>query len=118
MAQLREFARHKSDFDKLNTTVVAISVDDQADAHKAWEKAGNRQFTVLSDPGAKVIREYGLLHAAGHSGNDIAIRTTLLIDEQGRESWRRVSTRVNDIPTAEEVLKRIAETPTAGVPSR
>ena len=65
MSQLREFAQHKADFDRINTKIIALSVDDAAHSHATWDKAVNRQFPVLSDPGAKVIREYGLLHADG-----------------------------------------------------
>lgn len=106
MKQLREFAQHKSDFDKLNTRIVALSVDDQQDAYNVWDKRIGRQFTILSDPGAAVIRQYGLLHAHGKGVEDIAIRTTLLIDEQGRERWRRVSHTIPDIPSAEDALEK------------
>ena len=110
MKQLREFAQHKNDFDKVNTRIVAVSVDDQQDAYKVWDKAIDRQFTILSDPGAVVIRQYGLLHAHGKGTGDIAIRTTLLIDEQGRMRWRRVSTSIPDIPSSDEALNHIRET--------
>ncbi len=109
MSQLREFAQHKSDFDRINTKIVALSVDDVAHAREAWEKAANRQFTVLSDPDAQVIREYGLLHPDGHGGHDIALRTTIYIDPNGREVWRRVSTSVMDVPKVKEVLERIQQ---------
>ena len=107
MKQLREFAQHKADFDQLHVRVVGISVDDQERARLVWEKQAERSFTILSDPGAKVIREYGLLHEHGKGEEDIAIRTTLLIDEEGCEQWRRVSTTVTDIPNAEEALQQI-----------
>lgn len=107
MSQLREFAQHKSDFDRINTKIVALSVDDVAHARLAWDKAANRQFPILSDPGANVIREYGLLHADGYDGQDIALRTTIYIDASGREVWRRVSTSVVDVPKVKEVLERI-----------
>ena len=111
MGQLREFARHKKDFDSLNTMVRAISVDDREHAHSVWEKVVKRQFTVLSDPGARVIRSYGLLHPAGGiDGGDIALDTSLLIDMDGRERWRRTSQTLPDLPTAEEILARIRET--------
>ena len=105
--QLREFARQKTEFDKLDTHLVAISVDDVEHAHSVWDKAVEKQFPVLSDPGAQVIRKYGLLHASGKGDADIAIRTTILIDEQGLERWRRVSETIPDIPKAAEVLERI-----------
>ncbi len=107
MSQLREFARRKADFDKLNVRVVAISVDPQEDAKTVWEMSGNKQFTILSDPGAKVIRAYGLRHENGAAGHDIAIRATVLIDANGKELWRRVSATVPDIPTADEIVGRI-----------
>jgi len=107
MSQLREFAQHKADFDRMNTRIVALSVDDVPHARQAWEKAANRQFPVLSDPGAKVIREYGLLHPDGHDGQDIALRTTIYIDPSGNEVWRRVSTSAVDVPKVKEVMDRI-----------
>jgi len=74
----------------------------------------NRRFTILSDPGARVIRSYGLLRpSAGMEGQDIALDTTLLVDFDGHERWRRVSETLPDLPTAEEILTRIRETPHA-----
>jgi peroxiredoxin len=104
MNQLREFAQHADEFQKMNVRLVAISVDDQEHAHLVWDKKAGRKFTILSDPGAAVIRQYGLLHAKGKGDADIAIRTTFLIDENGRERWRHVSTTVLDIPKSAEVL--------------
>lgn len=112
MTELREFARHSSDFDKLGVRIIGISVDDRENAREAWEKAGAKKFTVLSDPGAKVIRRYGLLHEKGHRESDIALRTTLLVDPEGRERWRRVSQSVPDIPKVEDTLAAIEKTQT------
>jgi peroxiredoxin len=89
---------------------VAISVDDREHAHLVWEKVVHRQFTILSDPGAQVIRTYGLVHpSAGKEGEDIALDTTLLVDADGRERWRRVSATLPDLPGTEEILGRIRE---------
>lgn len=107
MMQLREFARHQGDFNHLDTRIVAISVDDVEHNHTVWEKVAQKQFPVLSDSSAVVIRQYGLLHPNGKSNADIALRTTLLIDAQGIEQWRRVSETVPDIPKADEILTRI-----------
>jgi peroxiredoxin len=94
----------------LNTRVVAISVDDREHARLVWEKVVDRQFTILSDPSARVIRTYGLVHThAGKDGEDIALDTTLLVDTDGRERWRRVSATLPDIPSTEEILGRIRE---------
>jgi peroxiredoxin len=107
MTQLREFAQRKADFDRLNTELVALSVDDQTQAHKVFINIGHRQVTILSDPGAQVIRKYGLLHTKGRAEQDISIRATMLIDQEGKEVFRRVSQNVADIPTADEILTRI-----------
>ena len=107
MMQLREFARHQSDFHQLDTRIVAISVDDVGHNRNVWEKVAQKQFPILSDTGAVVIRKYGLLHPAGKGDTDIALRTTLLIGVQGTEQWRRVSETVPDIPKADEILTRI-----------
>jgi peroxiredoxin len=76
-----------------------------------WETVVNQQFTILSDPGAQVIRTYGLVHPhSGIDGGDIALDTTLLVDVDGRERWRHVSQTLPDLPTTEEVLTRIRGT--------
>jgi peroxiredoxin len=107
MAQLREFARHRKEFDERKVRIVALSVDDLPHVRQVWEKVIDHSFTILSDPEAKVIRKYGLLHAGGAEGKDMAIRTTIFIDEQGIERWRRVSETVPDIPSVAEVLQNI-----------
>ena len=107
MTELREFARHSDELEKLGVRLIPISVDDQQHAREVWEKAAEKKFTILSDPGAQVIRQYGLLHQSGHSDSDIALRTTLLIGPDGRENWRRVSRSVPDIPNWEETLGMI-----------
>src|SRR5437667_12563603 len=107
MTELREFARHSEDLEKLSVRLVPISVDDQQHARKVWDKVAEKKFTILSDPGAQVIRRYGLLHQAGHTDKDIALRTTLLIGPDGQEKWRRVSQSVPDIPAWDETLAMI-----------
>ncbi|GAC1658168.1 MAG: hypothetical protein NVS9B15_19700 [Acidobacteriaceae bacterium] len=107
MKQLREFAQQKSEFDKRNAELVAISVDDLPHAEKVYTEILHRAFPVLSDPGAKVIREYGLLHAKGHFDDDIAIRTVVLIDGNGEELFRRASKTVMEYPHPAEILARL-----------
>ena len=107
MSQLREFAQHSQEFEAQNVRIVAISVDDVEHARQVWDQKVQRKFPVLSDPGAKVISEFGIVHGKGHDEEDIAIRTSLLVDENGNELWRRVSTTVTDTPKPEEILNRI-----------
>ena len=107
MKQLREFAQRKGDFDAQNAEVVAISIDDEAHSRKVWNDVAKKNLIVLSDPGANVIRQYGLLHPKGHNGEDIALRATLIVDENGREVFRRVSSSVPDIRSADEILAEL-----------
>ena len=88
--------------------LIGISVDDAQHSRELWSKLG-RKFPLLSDPGARVIRRYGVLHPAG-MGTDIALDTTLLIDEQGIERWRHVSRTLEDLPSAADTLQHIRDT--------
>jgi peroxiredoxin len=89
--------------------VLAISTDDRSHAKQVWQQVLARHFRVLSDPGAAVIRTYGMLHPHGGRGEDIALDTSLFIDKEGIERWRKVSQTLPDLPTADEVLKSIRQ---------
>lgn len=65
MTELREFAQHSDDLDKLGVHLVLISVDNQQHTLEVSEKVAEKKFTILSDPGATVIKEYGFLHEGG-----------------------------------------------------
>lgn len=107
--QLKDIAKNIEKFRSLNVKVLAISADEGEHVRKVFDKAAMGQFVVLSDPGAKTIREYGILQPGDEKKPDIAIRTTLLIDEKGNEVWRRVSKSAADIPRAEELLTQIRQ---------
>ena len=111
MKQLREFAQRKADFDAQNAEVVAISIDDEVHNRKVWNEVAHKNLVVLSDPNAQVIRQYGLLHRKGHDGEDIALRATLIVDESGREVFRRISSSVPDTRTADEILTELKKVP-------
>jgi peroxiredoxin len=109
MTELRGLAQHTEELRQRKVEVVAISVDDQEHAHDVWDKVATRKFTILSDPGAAVIRTYGLLHVQGRKDQDIALRATVLVNPEGVERWRRVSQSVPDIPTYDETLSQIIQ---------
>ena len=109
MRQLREFAQHADEFGQEKARLVAISVDDQEHAHLVWDKQAGHRFVILSDPDARVIRQYGLLHPHGKGDDDIALRTTFVIDEQGRQRWRKTSATVLEIPKAADVVQQLRE---------
>lgn len=110
MTELRGLAQHAKELEQRKVKIIAISVDDQEHAREVWDKVAGRKLTVLSDPGAQVIRKYGVLHAGGRKDQDIALRTTVFIDAEGIERWRRVSESVPDIPAFDETLAQIKRT--------
>jgi thioredoxin-dependent peroxiredoxin len=111
MKQLREFAQRKSDFDAQDARVVGVSVDDLEHTRKVWNEVAKHDAIILSDPGAKVIREYGLLHPKGYKGEDIALRATLIVDKNGREVFRQVSSSVPDVRHADQILAELKKIP-------
>jgi peroxiredoxin len=115
MNQLREFAQHSKEFEALDAKVVGLSVDDQEHSQQVWDKVTGRQFPILMDPERRVIREYGLLHAKGHGDEDIAIRTTFVVDPQGRIQWQKVSKDVFEVPKSSDVLEQLKRIQTSGI---
>src|SRR6266478_3210638 len=100
MRQLREFAQHAGEFEQAKSALKGDSGDQPGPSPLVWDKQAAHQFVILSDPGAQVIRQYGLLHPHGKGDIDIALRTTFVIDEDGRERWRKVSATIPEIPKA------------------
>ncbi len=56
-----------------------------------------------------MIKLYGVLHPGGN-GEDIALDTTLFLDEQGIERWRHVSRTLPDLPSAADTVAHIRAT--------
>lgn len=68
-------------FGSLNTRVVGISLDDGT-SHQAFADKHQLSFTLLSDPGGEVARQYGALFNLGIM--KFAKRHTFLIDPAGQ----------------------------------
>ena len=66
--------------------MVAVSVDPPAVNREHVGKMG-WTYPVLSDPGAKVTRQYGLLHSVSEE-QQLARPAELLIDPTGTVRWR------------------------------
>jgi peroxiredoxin len=65
---------------------VAVSVDPSEVSLKMKGEL-HLDFPLLSDPDEKVIGRYGLVHAKGNQGADIARPADLLLDGQGVIRW-------------------------------
>ena len=83
---------------------MAISVDPPQVSRDLCRKAGYT-FTVLSDPGAAVIRRYHLLHAGGGpDGHDIARPAEFLVDSSGMVRWVNFTEDIRVRARADEML--------------
>lgn len=85
--------------------MLCISNDEPKKLRTFWNQVLGRRFTVLSDPEARVIRQYGILD----EGEDIALDTTVFVGPDGRERWRHISATLPDLPTPEQTLKRVRQ---------
>jgi peroxiredoxin len=83
---------------------VAISVDAPEVSRDLCRKAGYT-YTFLSDPEARVIRRYDLLHpGAGANGHDIARPAEFLVDDAGTVRWMNLTGDLRVRARPEEML--------------
>jgi alkyl hydroperoxide reductase subunit AhpC len=83
--ELGEVAKLKSEFDKRNAKVIALSVDD-AESHKGWigdineTQKTNVNYPILADSDRKVADLYGMIHPNANAS--LTVRTVFVIDPQ------------------------------------
>jgi alkyl hydroperoxide reductase subunit AhpC len=81
--ELGAVAKLKPEFEKRNTKVLALSVDD-ADSHKRWtgdieETQGTKlNFPILADKDRKVANLYGMIHP--EANDTFTVRSVFIID--------------------------------------
>jgi peroxiredoxin len=84
---------------------VAISVDSPEESASLCKKAGYT-YTFLSDPNAKLIRRYDLLHAgAGFDGKDISRPAEFLLDSSGVVQWINMTEDIRVRATPDQMLE-------------
>jgi peroxiredoxin len=107
--------------------VLVVSTDDRRGQESTFatvraEGDGPPSYRMLSDPGAAVIRRYGILDPGGFRGEDIAHPATFVVDTAGVVRWKVVETdyrlrpRTDDVVAALEAVLR-GETPPPAAPS-
>jgi peroxiredoxin len=90
---------------------VAISVDSPEESRELCRKAGYT-YTFLSDPDAKVIRRYDVLHpGAGEKGHDIARPAEFLIDSSGVVRWVNLTEDIRVRARPEQILDAVRKLP-------
>lgn len=104
MAELRGLGEISAALGQAGGTVLAISADPPAKARQV-ALSNKLDFPVLSDASLEAIRAYGVLHAAGRAGRDIALPANFLIDRNGQIVWQHVARRVQDRAEPAEILR-------------
>lgn len=79
--QAKNFQRDLAKYTKRNATIVGVSVD-SAESHKKFCKAEGLNFTLLSDPDAKVSTLYNSVMV--YEGETMSARNTFLITPKGK----------------------------------
>src|SRR4051794_24727569 len=81
--ELGMVAKIKGEFDKRNTKVIALSVDDVA-SHKRWladieeTQHTKMNFPILGDPDRKVAKLYDMIHP--EANDTLTVRSVFVID--------------------------------------
>jgi peroxiredoxin len=111
---LRSFQHRLSEFEGRGINVVAISVD-SPDINKRQSQKLGYTFPLLSDPDAKVIRRYDVLHpGAGPKGADIARPAEFLLDSDGIVRWVNLTDNIAVRARPERVLEAFSRLNPAG----
>ena len=85
--ELGRTAQMKDDFAKLNTKVIAVSVDD-VESHKGWapdigEVGGTElNFPIIADEGRKVAELYDMIHPG--EGDTSTVRSVFIVDPSNK----------------------------------
>ena len=101
--QARNFQRDLAKYEQVNAVILGVSVD-SAESHKDFCAKEGLNFTLLSDPEARVSAEYGSVME--YNGAKLSARNTFIIDPEGKIA--RVFTGVQPSGHSEEVLSTLA----------
>jgi peroxiredoxin len=111
---LRSFQQRLPEFEARGIRVVGISVDPPDINQRQSQKLGYT-FPLLSDPNAKVIRRYDVLHpGAGPKGEDIARPAEFLLDSNGIVRWVNLTENIAVRARPEQVLEALNQLGPAG----
>jgi peroxiredoxin len=113
-SELRSFQQRLPEFEARGIRVVGISVDPPDINQRQSQKRGYT-FPLLSDPNAKVIRRYDVLHpGAGPKGADIARPAEFILDSNGVVRWVNLTENIAVRARPEQVLEALNQLSPAG----
>jgi peroxiredoxin len=109
VGELRQLDRHARDFAALGVKLVAVS-SDRSDELYAFERKNAWAITLLVDPDLAVHRLYNVQQRnfTPKRGpfRDLAIPTTLLLDQDGRVLWLEQTSDFRVRPQADALLAK------------
>lgn len=91
-----EFSELKPKFEKLGAVILGVSPD-SVDSHRKFIQKNDIAVTLLSDPGASVIKAYDAWGTKKMYGKEFegVVRSTVLIDPKGvvKATWPKASSK-------------------------
>ena len=88
-----------------DAVVIAVSVDSIENLEKTRSRLSkNTKIILLSDPGHKIVDQYGLLNP---NSQGLPHPATYVIDKKGVVRWKFVEVDYTKRPDNEEVLKAL-----------
>ncbi len=107
--ELCTFRNSLSDFNDLNATVIAISVDAPF-SNAAFAKQNEINFPILSDYSRETVKAYGvaLPDFAGMGGYTAAQRSVFVVDEEGILLYQWVAPNPGVEPDYAEIAAQLA----------
>ncbi len=108
--ELCTFRDSMAHFNKVNATVVGISVD-QPFSLAQFKKENNLNFPLLSDFTEAVSRAYGGVHEnfANVKGLNASKRAVFVLDKKGKVAYKWVSDNPGTEPNYKEVEEAISK---------
>ncbi len=107
--EAKDFTEHLHDFEKLGAVVLGVSPD-SVESHKKFREKHSLKVTLLSDPEHKVLEAYGAWGLKKRYGKEYygVIRSTFIIDPEGKIAYRWYNVRVNGhVEKVKEKLKEL-----------
>ena len=95
--------------------VLAVSPDPPDLSRELAARLGKDGPTLLADPGLEVAAAYG---ARNRKGSAIIRPTWILIDREGRETWRFTESHTRASPPDAELASAVAALTTPASPTR
>jgi len=103
---LFDFARHRDEFEKRDSIVLAINRDNPY-THRAWaDENGFIDTQLLSDMNSAVARRWGLFAGGPERAHREAV---FIVDEKGIVRWRKLLPRLEASLPAADVLAALDE---------